>query len=109
MMMLGALRNSQTFTHRIKQLFLNVVRFWDAIYEETGGQQNRGSNFITLHRPPFLNAVLTSPFRPSKVSQTHSPLNHRNPNTRFRVFTAQEKLCWVGRKIKTNREGNNAS
>ena len=28
----------------------------------------RGSSFITLHRPPFLNAVLTSPFRPSQVS-----------------------------------------
>ena len=32
-----------------------------------------GSSFIILHRPPFLNSVLTSPFRPSQVSTLSDP------------------------------------
>ena len=86
-------------------MFLHVLRLWDAIYEEIGSEKHRGSSFITLHRPPFLKAVLTSPFRPSQVSTLSDPFPFKPQESQHSFSSLQSPgKVIVGGKKKQNTQ-----
>ena len=64
-----------------------------------------GSSFITLHPPPFLNVVLTSPFRPSQVSTQVSDPFPVKPQESQHLFSSLHSTgkVMLGGKKKQNK------
>ena len=61
-----------------------------------------GSSFIILQRPPFLNSVLTSPFRPSQVSTLSDPFPFK-PQDSQHSFSSQHWKSYAGWEEKTKQ------